>query len=157
MGFQTNISILNDHFDWIDKNPETFVKAIRYGMNGGTDSYVTEALERDRAERKGERYYDPKGHATEQEREASAHYVTVHPARHADITQVVFTHQNSAYDLWDYTRGFELQAPSINRNPEFHTKNAREIAKELRRTATRLTDAVREYEQRQEEASDDSA
>lgn len=140
MGFMTNISILNDHFDWIDKNPKTFVKAIKYGMNSGTDSYVDAALaaRQDRP---------PHWHESPEERQARVHYVTVHRAQHMDVPQVAYAHQNMTFDVYDLARGFELDSPKINK---YTPKVARDVAKELRRQAKYLDNAVNEYEKRQE-------
>lgn len=82
MGFMTNITILNDHFDWVQKNPKKFVRAIASGMNSGTDRELWSPSRAD--------------YRTDEEREASVHYVTVHEAQHANTTQIIYTEANMA-------------------------------------------------------------
>lgn len=153
MGFQTNISILNDHFDWIEKNPKTFVKAIKYGMNDGTESLVGEHFEYERAVRRGEEFFNPHGHETPEAREARSHYVTVHQARHADVPQVIYTHQNSAWDVYDFQRGVELNVLLRKSNPETYVEIGRDIAKELRRQARELDRVLNDWEAQYAEIS----
>ena len=48
MGYMTTITIRNDGFDSIKKNPEEFIKAIEEGMNGVNKMYLNEKGEPDR-------------------------------------------------------------------------------------------------------------
>lgn len=90
MGFMTNITILNDHFDWVQRNPEKFVSAIQSGMVSGTDEDL---------------WYDGRDFRTDDEREASAHYVTVHKAQHADTPQIIYTEANGAFPVHELAFG----------------------------------------------------
>ena len=87
---QTHISILNDHFDWIQKNPKKFVRAIASGMNSGTEPL-----------RRGGRWGEVNAWRSDDEREAVSHYVTVHQAHHMDTPFTLFAQHNSSYDIWD--------------------------------------------------------
>lgn len=78
----TNITILNDHFKWIEEHPETFVEAIKLGLIDGISCEDDEL------------HYS----AT---RAAASHYVTVHKSHHADTPQVIVSHKNSAYNVHD--------------------------------------------------------
>lgn len=138
MGFQTNVTISNDFFDWVEKNPGTFVDAIRSGMNSGTHSYVSMAIERDP--------YPPLW--TEGERKVRNHYVTVHQACHADVPQVIYTHQNNAYQIHDLYYGIEKGYLDLVENTEMHVKIYRRIATELRRQAKALDKALNDYEEK---------
>src|ERR1017187_6798297 len=106
MGMQTHISILNDHFDWIQKNPKKFVSAIASGMNSGTESLS-----------RGGRW-GPDQFRDEDEREAVMHYVTVHQAHHMDTPFTLVAHQNSSYDIWDLITALNNGFLAEQENPE---------------------------------------
>lgn len=142
MGFQTNISILNDTFDCIEKDPEMFVEAIKFGMHNGTESLVTEFYDAQRPKPRT-RY--------EEARWADINYVTVHPTQHADVPQVIYTHQNSAYSVYDFARGVELGVLDLKSNADTYCKIGREMAKELRRQAKYLDAAIKAYETKDKE------
>lgn len=82
MGFLTNVSISNDFWHTIAKNPQALVDYIGRAMNDGTRSPLREALDEkyDRPHRKEYghelRYSGPQG-------------VLVHHARHYDEAQVI--------------------------------------------------------------------
>lgn len=147
MGFQTNISILNDHLDWIEKNPETFVRAITEQMNYGTKSPLKEVHARDMARRRGEDYYDPNYPEHDAGREARLHYVTVHEARHADKLQIIHTHQNTATPVhelpWAIEKGYLEIHPRM-------VDHYREIASDLRGLADELDKALDRFEDSKE-------
>ena len=132
MGFQTNISILNDHFDWIEENPREFVAGITIAMNYGNESLTDKV--------RVKRTIHP------EESAITSHYVTVHKAQHADVQQVTYTHQNSSYDVWDVTRGIQLGYLDTVSNPEIYVQIYKQIARELRRQAADLSKAIKEYD-----------
>lgn len=121
----TNITILNDHWPWIEENPETFMKAIKYGMNSGSDEEL-------------QTHYHP----IEEVEEANRHYVTVHKAEHADIDQVILSGGNSAYPVHELAFGKARQwitrwGPSSN-NARVRIGILRSIVRKLRWHADRL-------------------
>lgn len=140
MGFQTNISILNDHFDWIAKNPRKFVEAISESLHDGTDSFVSRVKT------------VPRHRQSDSQLDASHHYVTVHRSRHADNPQVIFTHRNMAIDVIDLTHGIEdgfLESVDPSERA-FYTQKGHEIAKELRRIAKQLEAAIKDHSNKEE-------
>lgn len=70
MGFMTEVSILNDRFDEIERDPVRFVADIRRGMNH--DDY--------------HRYYIGQ--------------TTIHPSHHADTAHVYLSSRNSFTELY---------------------------------------------------------
>ena len=125
MGYMTNITILNDHFNWIEDNPETFVKAIKYGMNSGTDDDLLDDLSY-RAQ-------------TDEERAARLHYVTVHKAQHMDTPQIIFSEANGTYPVHELCWGPKLER-YLNRwgNKATRIRILRGVVNKLRRYAGEL-------------------
>lgn len=155
MGFQTNISILNDHFDWIQKHPKEFVKAIQHGMNDGIENPLAEVWEHDRAEARGEATFNPNGRESDEERQARLHYVTVHRARHMDDTQVVLTNSNSAFEINDLAYAVEKGFLDLKSNPDTWVKMLNSYVGQLRTAARRLEEAVDKYVDDQIEDDDE--
>lgn len=123
MGYQTNISISNDFFGWIQKNPKKFVRAIAAGMNHGTESLC-----------RGGRFGQE--HRTEEEREAARNNVVIHKAEHADTAQVIFTYQNAAYQISDvvwaiYQHDYLAEHPHMAQYFEQYAKQIHQQANEL--------------------------
>jgi hypothetical protein len=103
------------------------VQAIAAGMNSGTESLCG-----------GGRFGQQ--HQTDEEREAARNNVVVHKAEHADTPQVIFTHQNSAYQISDviwavYQHGY------LEDNPQMDVHFER-MAKELHKQAYELEKAL---------------
>lgn len=126
MGFSTNITIQNDFFHEIAKDPQRLVDAIGIGMNSGAggNTPLSDALDakRDRGREQWKRQYQdaPQG-------------VTVHKAQHNDVPQVIVStygaHAVAAHEL-----PYAIEQGWLDLNP-YNAKHAEEIAKELTRLA----------------------
>ena len=73
MGFMTELSILNDQFDQIVKDPKRFVEGIRRAMTASVD-YPAHVIAQ----------------------------TTVHPSHHADDPRVYFAYRNAFLNLGEY-------------------------------------------------------
>ena len=139
MGFMTNITLLNDHFDWVQKNPKKFVRAIAAGMNDGLMSEVHWS------ETKG----DPHWSETKEEREARIHYVTVHAAQHADTPQVIWCDRNATYAVHELPYAIDRGLLSIrSSNPTYAIQHLRQCVRDLRRMADDLEASLDRQESR---------
>src|SRR5688572_16069897 len=78
MGFYTNVSISNDFWHNIAKDPDALVAAISTGMNYGIDGPLSEALA-------GGRYSARNRHVSAETPQG----VIVHRAQHADTPQII--------------------------------------------------------------------
>lgn len=137
MGYMTNITILNDHFDWVRKNPKKFVEAIASGMNSGTESIARATY--DHTSPRSPKY------SNDREAEARCHYVTVHKAEHADTPQVIFTHCNAAYQIGDLTWG--IYKGYLDQEAERHgSKHVAHLEQHYRGIAEKLHRAAKELE-----------
>lgn len=135
MGFMTNITLLNDHFDWVLKNPKKFVWAIQAGMN---DGIIGEAYDLQR----GRAPYE-----SDEEREARIHYVTVHQAKHADEPQVIYCNRNSTFPIHDLPYAIDMGwLQNKYGEPKYAIKHLRSAVSDLRRMADRLEEALDKQE-----------
>lgn len=149
MGSMTNVTILNDHFDWIIRNPDTFVKAIQYGMNSGTDSPIEETF----CIKEGR---SPNWHETDEERAARIHYVTVHKAQHMDTPQIIFTEANGAWPIHELDIAIARGWIEQKSNPRTYIRILRGIINKLRWYADRVETELDAAERRLDAAEVDS-
>lgn len=129
MGYMTNVTLLNDHWDRVEKNPQMLVDAISEGMHDGTEGPWHE----ESVLRYG-RDYD-----SEAKRWARVNYVTVHKSEHADTPQIIYAEANSAWPVhelpWVIGRGQWLESKS---NPRTYIRIFRGIVNKLRWYADQL-------------------
>lgn len=133
MGFLTNVSISNDFWHEIAKDPQRLVDAIAIGMNEGIEGPLFASLEGGRWSRRAEyvRHATPQG-------------VTVHRARHYDEPQVIVntygSHAIAAHEIaLAITHGW-LDQNTYNR------EHAKRVAEVLEEQALRIRVALRQAE-----------
>jgi hypothetical protein len=145
MGFLTNISISNDFWHTIKKDPEKLVDAIGVWMNHGSNSPVGEVLDAQRRERE---VNDPleilerRARADWEQRRLLPQGVTVHHARHYDEPQVIVNaygmHPVAANEL---PQAIRLGWLDLN---EYKRKHAENVAKELERLAKEIRQSLKQ-------------
>jgi hypothetical protein len=130
MGFVTNISISNDFWHEIAKDPQKLVDAISVGMNDGIDGPLFEAFEGGRWSLRAEytRRETPQG-------------VIVHKAQHADDPQIIVntygSHPIAAHEITT-----AIQNGWLDTN-EYNEQHAEKVAKLLHAEAARIRKAIR--------------
>jgi hypothetical protein len=145
MGFLTNISISNDFWHEIAKDPQKLVDAISVGMNDGIDGPLFEVFQGGRWSKRAEyvRRQTPQG-------------VTIHRARHYDDPQVIVntygSHAIAAHEL-PYAINPMGDNPSwIDLNP-YHREHAEKVAKTLEDQARHIRQALAHYNKRKAQES----
>lgn len=144
MGFSTNVTIQNDFFHDIAKDPQALVDAIQIGMNYGTGhsplretlAARQDATDFDRRHEWEMRFLKPQG-------------VTVHKAQHNDVPQVIVntygSHAIAAHEL-----PYAIQRGWLGLN-KYNKKHAQEVANELGRLARDITKAIKDQEAKEHE------
>jgi hypothetical protein len=137
MGFSTNVTISNDFWHDIKKDPERLVEYIGRAMNDGTNSPLREAIDvrhpspgRDRYNYEL-RYGGPQG-------------VVVHQARHNDEAQVIVnTYGSRAVAANEIPHAIDLGWLKLN---EYNRTHAESVLKELEYLTRRLKKALKDAE-----------
>lgn len=135
MGFLTNISISNDYWHEIKRDPKKLVDAISIGMNDGIEGPINVAL----GEREDARSYQ-KDHDW-YVRQNTPQGVTVHHARHYDEPQVIvnpYGHQALPANEIPYAIRYGWLNGSDHRR-----QTAEQTAKVLEDTAREIREALK--------------
>lgn len=130
MGFLTNVSISNDFWHEIAKNPQRLVDAISVGMNDGIDGPNFAAFDGGRYSRRADyaRAVTPQG-------------VTVHKAQHYDTPQIIANpYGNSPIAAHEIVTAIENGW--LETNP-YNEEYAEKVAKLLHAEAARIRKAVK--------------
>lgn len=136
MGFLTNISISNDFWHDIQKDPKRLVDAITVVMNDGTNSPVHQAIVN--------KYGGYKAHEAEVRR-LTPQGVTIHRARHYDDPQVIVNPYGSEpVDAAEIPHAISLGWLDIATHKR---RVAEEAADELERTAKEIRKALKDAEE----------
>ena len=134
MGFSTNITIQNDFWHEIYRDPQKLADAILVGMNEGQGDPLAEVS----AAKYGRRFR----HDQEELRWARLNYVSVHRAQHNDTSQVIVntygSHAIAAHEL-----PYAIQQGWLDLN-RYNKEHAEEVAKELTRLARNIRQAIKE-------------
>jgi hypothetical protein len=133
MGFVTNVSISNDFWYEISKDPQKLVDAIGIGMNYGIDGPLTDAHDAADGGRWAPRYAYV--------RQATPQGLTVHQAQHADTPQIIVntygSHPIAAHEIVS-----AIEHGWLDTN-DYHETHAEEVAKLLHAEAARIRKAVK--------------
>jgi hypothetical protein len=136
MGFLTNVSISNDFWHEIARNPQKLVDAITIGMNDGTESVLGETLDAhtDQHYRRRHRYYLKYGVAPQG--------VIVHHARHYDEPQIIVNpYGRMPLNANEIPSAIEFGWLDLN---EHNAKTAHAVATELEECAERIREKLSE-------------
>jgi hypothetical protein len=130
MGFYTNVSISNDFWHEIAREPKKLVDAISIGMNEGIDGPLFAALD-------GGRYSERALYT----RRNTPQGVTVHKAQHADTPQIIVNaygyHSVAAHEIVPAIQNGWLDASTYNE------EHAEKVAKLLHAEAAHIRKAIR--------------
>lgn len=130
MGFYTNVTISNDFWHDIAKDPQKLVDAISVGMSYGIDDPIFEAMD-------GGRWGERAAHV----RSELPQGVIVHQARHADDPQIIVnTYGSRAVAANEIVTAIENGWLDQNKYNEQH---AEAVAKLLHAEAARIRKAVK--------------
>lgn len=133
MGFLTNVSISNDVWHDIAKDPQRLVDAINIGMNEGILGPVHETLDE-----QGRGYPE----YTEHVRRSIPNGVTVHSAQHYDTAQVIVNPYGSmATAAHEIPHAIYL---GWLKGADYRKTHAEKIADELEELARRIRKEIRE-------------
>lgn len=139
MGFQTIVSISNDFWHEIAKNPDKLVQAISIGMNDGAGEVgpIAEALNARETNDNMRRY------AHELRYRTAPQGLTVHRSQHYDTAQVVVNaygyHATAAHEI---PTAISIGWLDIDETG-YREDRALEVAKELENLARRIREAIR--------------
>lgn len=139
MGFSTNITIQNDFWHEIAKDPQKLVDAITIGMNDGAGggNPISDILDNE---------YGRDSQTWRRRYQTAPQGVVVHKAQHNDVPQVIVStygsHAIAAHELpTAIDRGW------LDLNP-YNEKHAEDIAKELTRLARSIRAGIKEAKQK---------
>jgi hypothetical protein len=139
LGFYTNITISNDFWHDIQKDPKKLVEGINIAMTDGTQSPINDAL-------------DARPDAPEYRKRESFRLryqtvpqgVVVHRAQHADTPQVIVNTYGS-YPIAAHELPHAIDYGWLYLN-KYNKKHAEDVAQELEDTARRIRKAIKEKE-----------
>lgn len=138
MGFLTNVSISNDYWHNIAKDPQKLVDAISVMMNDGMDSPLGDALDAQEGRASMRRY------KAEQRREVPQG-VIVHHARHYDDPQIIVnTYGTRAIAAHEIAYAIPHGWLALNR---YNRQHAEDVAKTLEDEARAIREALRKADQ----------
>lgn len=145
MGFSTNITIQNDFFHEVQKDPQKLVDAISVVMSDGDKSDPLPAVWADRDSREDR----PRRWDSDEARWARRNYVAIHKTQHNDIPQVIVSiygsHAIAAHEI-----PYAIESGWLDLGG-YNEKHAEEVAKELTRLARDIRGAVKAANAKREE------
>lgn len=145
MGYLTNVSISNDFWHEIAKDPEKFVETISVMMNYGQNSPLADMIDIRSGRNPDERRYRMYGNPCMQG-------VTVHHARHYDETQIIVNpYGHEAVNAQEIPSAIEFGWLDLS---EYNEKTAEAVARELEDAAERIRRKLAEARKRREKDPD---
>jgi hypothetical protein len=131
MGFLTNVSISNDFWHQIAKDPQKLVDAISIGMNDGTESVLGETLDA----RSSDLEYRAR-HRHYLKYQVAPQGVIVHHARHYDEPQIIVNaYGRMPVNAAEIPSAIEFGWLDLN---EYNARTAEAVATELEEAAERI-------------------